>query len=54
MSKGKLEKFEENLTFPNLFQLHYEEILQGFPLRGLWRSEFFKKRSSHCIGIGLW
>jgi tRNA (guanine-N7-)-methyltransferase len=52
MSKGKLEKFAENLSFPNLFQLKYEEIQQGFPLKGKWNSEFFKNDNPIVLELG--
>ena len=41
MSKGKIQKFEENLTFDNIFQPLYEEIISGFPLKGKWNEEYF-------------
>ncbi|MCX6272492.1 MAG: tRNA (guanosine(46)-N7)-methyltransferase TrmB, partial [Bacteroidetes bacterium] len=36
MAKKKLERFKENLTFPNLFQLSYQEQQQGFVYKGNW------------------
>ncbi len=38
--KRKLERFEENLTFPNMFQVKYEELLQGFEWKGRWKEWF--------------
>lgn len=52
MSKGKLEKFAENLTFPNLFQPDYEEIKQGFKLKGNWRADFFKNENPIVLELG--
>jgi len=41
MGPHKLERFAENLTFPNLFQVSYEMLQQeGFPLRGKWGGYF--------------
>ncbi len=41
MGHHKLERFAENLTFPNLFQVSYEMLKeQGFALRGKWNSFF--------------
>ncbi|MBO4402161.1 MAG: tRNA (guanosine(46)-N7)-methyltransferase TrmB [Bacteroidales bacterium] len=52
MSKSKLEKFAENLTFPNFFQPQPGESPDeaGGPLRGHWH-EFF--RNSHPIVLEL-
>ncbi|MBE0650170.1 MAG: tRNA (guanosine(46)-N7)-methyltransferase TrmB [Bacteroidales bacterium] len=38
--KNKLQRFAENLTFDNLFQYSYEEVIKGFPYRGKW-NQFF-------------
>ena len=41
MAHHKLERFAENLTFPNLFQVSYEMLgKEGFALRGQWDSHF--------------
>ena len=41
MGHHKLERFAENLTFPNLFQVSYEMLQhEGFALRGHWRDYF--------------
>ena len=41
MGHHKLERFAENLTFPNLFQVSYETLKEeGFALRGKWGSFF--------------
>jgi len=41
MGHHKLERFAENLTFPNLFQVSYEMLKeQGFALRGRWNGYF--------------
>ena len=41
MGHHKLQRFAENLTFPNLFQLSFEQLeTEGFPLRGKWAEHF--------------
>ncbi len=52
MGKRKLQKFEENKTFPHLFQPSYEEIISGFPLRASWKSEFFQNSHSLILELG--
>ena len=38
MGKNKLARFEENLTFPNLFQVSYEELKNNkLELKGRWQ-----------------
>ncbi len=46
MGKNKLQRFEENLSFPNLFQPRYENLMEEpFPMKGKWRSDFFKNNN---------
>ena len=41
MGHHKLQRFAENLTFPNLFQVGFEQLEQeGFALRGRWKEHF--------------
>lgn len=41
MGHHKLQRFAENLTFPNLFQVGFEELERdGFALRGHWHEHF--------------
>mgnify|MGYP002853646639 CR=1 FL=1 len=41
MGHHKLQRFAENLTFPNLFQVGFEQLEQeGFALRGRWTEHF--------------
>jgi len=50
--KNKLQKFEENRTFDNLFQYAYERIMEeGFPLKGRWHEDFF--HNDHPIVLEL-
>ena len=41
MAKKKLIHFQENLTFPHLFQPAYNDLITGFPHRGHWHENFF-------------
>jgi tRNA (guanine-N7-)-methyltransferase len=50
--KNKLQRFAENLTFDNLFQYRYEELLQGFPLKGNWGKSFFKNDNDIILELG--
>ncbi len=50
--KNKLRRFAENLTFDNLFQLHYEELKDGFYLKGRWNDEYFKNSGDIVLELG--
>lgn len=52
MSKNKLQKFAENLSFPNLFQPEYESLGQGFHLKGKWNDDFFKNQNPIVVELG--
>ncbi len=51
-NKNKLQRFAENLTFPNLFQYRYEEIVKGFHLKGKWKQDFFKNNHPLFLELG--
>lgn len=52
-SKNKLQRFEENETFPNLFQFNYEKLQQSrFPLKGKWASDFFGNNNPILLELG--
>ena len=52
MGKNKLARFEENLTFPNLFQVSFEDLeKQGFEWRGRW-AEFFGNSNPIVLELG--
>ncbi len=51
-NKNKLQRFAENLTFQNLFQYSYEEVMNGFPLKGRWHEEFFKNKGDIVVEMG--
>jgi tRNA (guanine-N7-)-methyltransferase len=52
VSKKKLIHFQENLTFPHLFQLHYSELEKGFPLRTQWGPGFFGNPNPVILELG--
>ncbi len=52
MSKGKLEKFAENATFPHLLQPTFEELKNGqFDMKGRWH-EFFGNDNPIILELG--
>lgn len=52
-SKNKLKRFNENETFSNVIQPTREEIVEGrFPLKGKWRSDFFKNDNPIIVELG--
>jgi tRNA (guanine-N7-)-methyltransferase len=52
-SKNKLKRFKENETFANVFQPTREEVVGGeFPLKGKWRSDFFKNDNPVVSELG--
>lgn len=52
MAKHKLERFAENLTFPNLFQVSYEYLQEhGFEYRGRWK-DFFGNENPIVLELG--
>ena len=53
MGKNKLARFEENLTFPNLFQVSYEDLNNNnFDLRGHWHDKFFGNDNPIVLELG--
>ena len=53
MPKNKIKKFEENLSFPNLFQLGYHELNSiGFNLKGKWNHGFFENENPLILELG--
>ena len=49
-SKNKLKRFKENESFENVIQPSREEVLNGFSLRGKWRTHF---KNDHPIVLEL-
>jgi len=52
VSKNKLQKFAENLTFNNLYQPSLSEALAGFRLKGQWAEQVFKNHSPITLELG--
>lgn len=52
MPRRKLQRFEQNKTLPNLFQPEYEELINGFFLKGKWRELYFKNTNSIVLELG--
>ncbi len=51
-NKNKLQRFAENLTFSNLVQYRYEEVVNGFFLKGKWKQGFFKNNHPLTLELG--
>jgi len=53
MGRNKLEKFAENKTFPNFFDVDYQSIKNAdFQLKGNWKKEFFKNNNPIVLELG--
>ena len=53
MGKNKLARFEENLTFPNLFQVSYEDLKDNkFEMKGRWHEQFFGNDNPIALELG--
>ncbi len=53
MGRNKLDKFAENLTFPNFIQLPYEEIsINEAAIKGKWHADFFKNQNPIVLELG--
>ncbi|MBQ9311695.1 MAG: tRNA (guanosine(46)-N7)-methyltransferase TrmB [Bacteroidales bacterium] len=53
MGKNKLQRFAENLTFDNLFQIPYDEIKdKDFFLKGKWNKEYFHNDNPIVLELG--
>jgi tRNA (guanine-N7-)-methyltransferase len=52
VSKKKLVHFQENLTFPHLFQYRYHEIESHFHMRSKWNAEFFHNLNPLVLELG--
>ncbi|PLX07959.1 MAG: tRNA (guanosine(46)-N7)-methyltransferase TrmB [Marinilabiliales bacterium] len=50
--KNKLQKFAENLTFDNLFQFSYDEVVKGVDLKGKWATDYFKNNNDIVLELG--
>ena len=54
MSKGKLQKFAEMETFPNVFQFPYSAMADNkpFAMKGSWRSDSFHNDNPIVLELG--
>lgn len=52
MGKNKLKKFAETFTFDNFIQPSYDEIKDGYSLKGKWVKEFFKNKNPIILELG--
>jgi tRNA (guanine-N7-)-methyltransferase len=52
VAKKKLIHFAENLHFRHLFQQSYTELMEGFPMKGRWRSGFFRNSNPVVLELG--
>ena len=50
--KNKLHHFAENETFDNMFQLSYEQLVEGFKYRGKWNNGFFGNNNDLTVELG--
>ncbi len=52
MGKKKLVHFQENLSFPHLFQPTYNDLHPGFSLRSKWHERFFGNAQPLTVELG--
>lgn len=52
MAKRKLERFAETKIFPHFFQPDYDDLQAGFPLKGNWNRDFFKRDAPIVLELG--
>lgn len=52
MPKKKLLHFQENLSFPHLFQVRYHELIKDHHLRTKWKKEFFRNNNPIILELG--
>ncbi|MDP4291524.1 MAG: tRNA (guanosine(46)-N7)-methyltransferase TrmB [Bacteroidota bacterium] len=52
MGKNKLERFAENETFEHFFQPSFDDLMQGFPLKGKWNPDFFGNDNPIVLELG--
>lgn len=53
MGKGKIARFAENATFDHVVQPSFQELMAtGFPLKGKWNSDFFKREAPLVLELG--
>lgn len=53
MAKNKLRRFQEMKNWSNCFEPPFDvETLQNFPLKGKWRSDYFKNENPIVLELG--
>ena len=53
MGKNKLRRFEENKSFPNLFEPSFSEVFQkDHPYKGVWNQKVFKNKHPIVLELG--
>lgn len=52
MGKNKIIRFEENLTFDHLFQRSFEQLEDGFHLKGRWHEDYFGNDNPIILELG--
>ena len=52
MAKRKLQRFAENATFRHFFQPTWEELQDGFSLKGQWRKDYFGNEHPLIVELG--
>ena len=52
MGKNKIIRFEENLTFDHLFQRSFEQLEDGFHLKGRWHEDYFGNDKPIILELG--
>lgn len=52
MARRKLAQFAENETFSHMFYSPYDELVNGFPLKGKWKKVFFKNDNPITLELG--
>lgn len=50
--KKKLLHFKQNLTFPNMFQPTYDELVRGYKLKGKWNQDQFRNENPIVLELG--
>jgi tRNA (guanine-N7-)-methyltransferase len=49
---SKIEKFADFETFENCFSLTFQQLPQGFDLRGRWKDEYFENNNPLVLELG--
>jgi len=50
-NKNKLQRFDENKTFSNMFQYTFDQVKDGFFLKGKWCKDFFKNNNPIVVEL---